>query len=348
MNKYILLLLIGFSSFANSSLEKDSLEFYHHNWEVTCDNTNTCRFAGYPEEDLAIYNSDDYHNASIYFERKAGENTDFTSGMIILEHYEQDKPVKFEYAELFLNGKSLGKLKINDDSPAVLTDQQVKKLVDSAKKNNKIELKTDNFSWIISDRGLAAVLLKAHEYQTLKTYTAPQKVTYQKVPNFKKLELMDNQKEAILTDLKAYFSKQDEDNLFCGSFSDIRNNVDNEVRDTITAYQLTENEILIESLCTLAAYNYSSVFFLTDKHFKIQRLLSADMQELEFDKEKQKLSLSASYKSRGIGDCWSSYGTVWNGKDFVQIANSHSGMCRGFAGGAWTFPRFVTEVVDKN
>ncbi len=55
-------------------------------------------------------------------------------------------------------------------------------------------------------------------------------------------------------------------------------------------------------------------------------------------------TLGATHKARGIGDCWGSEKWAWNGTGFVQTSASSTGMCKGFAGGAWEWPTLVTEI----
>ncbi len=53
-------------------------------------------------------------------------------------------------------------------------------------------------------------------------------------------------------------------------------------------------------------------------------------------------------KARGIGDCWGSEQWAWEGSGFEHIAASYTGLCKGFAGGAWELPTLVTELVHPS
>ena len=56
----------------------------------------------------------------------------------------------------------------------------------------------------------------------------------------------------------------------------------------------------------------------------------------------------AIHKDRGIGDCWSRKTWVWNGKTFALTEDSTTGMCRGFAGGAWNLPTYTSKVIKSD
>lgn len=48
-------------------------------------------------------------------------------------------------------------------------------------------------------------------------------------------------------------------------------------------------------------------------------------------------------KGRGIGDCWWVRQWQFDGRGFVRTSEAGDSMCRGFAGGAWQLPTYVTR-----
>ncbi len=63
--------------------------------------------------------------------------------------------------------------------------------------------------------------------------------------------------------------------------------------------------------------------------------------------KKHILTVIGSFKSRGIGDCWHGKEAVWNGKIFIRTSEWTTGSCKGFTGGAWQLPIFVSEINVK-
>ena len=71
-------------------------------------------------------------------------------------------------------------------------------------------------------------------------------------------------------------------------------------------------------------------------------------QEKALELDATLVGLSASHKSRGLGDCWGHQSWVWDGRQFVHTASSSHGLCRGFPGGAWDMPTRVVEVLKDH
>ena len=134
----------------------DGWGFVAEDWQVVCDNTLTCRAAGYTKEEYLD------HPASILLvaePKKALPKAYVT----VLTSDEKSASVSGDNpstVELWLNDKSYGA--IRDDE---LNAEQTKQIILHARINTKIELRGGNASWIISDKGMSAVLLKLDEVQ---------------------------------------------------------------------------------------------------------------------------------------------------------------------------------------
>ena len=131
----------------------------YQDWDLVCDNTGTCRMAGYQEK------GDD--PVSILFTRAAGENAAVEGRFTILPFGEADRDVQVgQDIEIWLNGKSLGKVKhISDDEPDKLTEEQTKALLSGLKKESEIRLTYGKTTLKVSDKGAAAAMLKMDEFQ---------------------------------------------------------------------------------------------------------------------------------------------------------------------------------------
>ena len=344
MKKVLLLTLLPVAAMATSI---QGIGENYQDWDLVCDNTGTCRMAGYQDE-----SSDP---VSILFTRAAGENAAVEGKFTILPFGEADRDVQVgQDIEIWLNGKSLGTVKhISDDAPDKLTEEQTKALLSGLKKESEIRLTYGKTTLKVSDKSAAAAMLKMDEFQqrlntpsalirqgqekhaVLAPQAAP-KVEAVSVNNRKTIELKRGEKQfnhvlALLR--KAHDGCVDEDL---------------ESQD-ITIYPLTQNKVLAEALCFKGAYqstNYYAV--LDDKLSKVEQVLAEQYNEVGYDKKQGYAFVRGSYKGRALGDCWAGQEAVWNGKTFIRTEEHTSGSCKGFAGGAWGgLPIFVSEINVK-
>ena len=343
MKKVLLLTLLPVAAMATSI---KAIGENYQDWDLVCDNTGTCRMAGYQDE-----SSDP---VSILFTRAAGENAAVEGKFTILPFGEADRDVQVgQDIEIWLNGKSLGKVKhISDDAPDKLTEEQTKALLSGLKKESEIRLTYGKTTLKVSDKGAAAAMLKMDEFQqrlntpsalirqgqekhaVLAPQAAP-KIEAVSVNNHKTIELKRGEKQfkhvlALLR--KAYDGCVDEDL---------------ESQD-ITLYPLTQNKVLAEALCARAAYQYTNYYaVLDDKLSKVEQVLADQYNEAGYDEKQGYAFVRGIYKGRVIGDCWNSEDAVWNGKIFIRTSEWTTGSCKGFTGGAWQLPIFVSDIIVK-
>ena len=344
MKKVLLLTLLPVAAMATSI--KGIGENYQ-DWDLVCDNTGTCRMAGYQEGDGSE------HPVSILFTRAAGENA-VVEGKLAILPLGDDRDIQVgQDIEIWLNGKSLGKVKhISDDAPDKLTEEQTKALLSGLKKESEIRLTYGKTTLKVSDKGAAAAMLKMDEFQQrLNTPSAlirqgqekhavlapkvEPKIDAVSVKNRKTIELKlgEKQYDNVLALLrKAHDGCVDEDL---------------ESQD-ITLYPLTQNKVLAEALCVRGAYqstNYYAV--LDDKLSKVEQVLAEQYNEAGYDEKQGYAFVRGSYKGHAFGDCWNGQDAVWNGKIFIRTSEWTTGSCKGLPGGTWQLPIFVSNVIVK-
>ena len=344
MKKVLLLTLLPVAAMATSI--KGIGENYQ-DWDLVCDNTGTCRMAGYQEGDGSE------HPVSILFTRAAGENA-VVEGKLTILPLGDDRDIQVgQDIEIWLNGKSLGKVKhISDDVPDKLTEEQTKALLSGLKKESEIRLTYGKTTLKVSDKGAAAAMLKMDEFQQrLNTPSAlirkgqekhavlaPQpapKIEVVSVNNRKTTELKRGEKQYdnVLALLRKANSCDDEDIT----------------SQDITLYPLTQNKVLAEALCVRGAYqstNYYAV--LDDKLSKVEQVLEDQYNFAYYDEKLNALIVEGSYKSSGLAESWYGYEAAWNGKTFITTAEHTSGSSKGFIGGAWGgLPTFVSQITVK-
>jgi Protein of unknown function (DUF1176) len=324
--------------------------FQHEDWELVCDNTRTCRVAGYQRDDSEM-------PVSVLLTRKAGPATAVV-GRVRLGDGWQDSmldglPAKFP-ATLWIDGTSYGAHTVEQTTLEVdLTAAQVAALLKALARDSRIEFRAGKTVWALSDSGAAAVLLKMDEFQG-RIGTVGAAFRKGKQPETKVLPPLPAPvvKAAPLAPAKvgdARFIAQHGDALRKAlrsvtdedSCSDLHRTGEDtgDEAPTLDVVRLTKTKLLVSTRCWLAAYNAGSGYWIINDTAPYRpELVTADA--TDFDKG----TLGSSQKARGIGDCWGSEQWTWNGTAFVQTSASSTGMCKGFAGGAWELPTLVTDI----
>ncbi|WP_372815503.1 DUF1176 domain-containing protein [Psychrobacter sp.] len=358
-----LLPLTSISAHAAYGTPFEGWGFVQDDWQVVCDNTLTCRAAGYADESmfdtpasilLTVIPKKALPIAQIQFLSETSDKT-------------------YHSVELWLNGKNQGMLQPDADGSAYdLTTKQTQQLLSHSRQNTKIEIRVGSERWTISDKGMSAVLLKLDEVQgrvgtpialVSKNHASKQTPKSAKAkPVIKKAYAYADNKQLDSSKL-AYFQANinkwidiDAKELI-GSEDDMGDceliNPKTEVYQRMQEYgadrldwtftPVDATHTLASHLCWQGAYNESSGYWLInhDKPSKPKLITTTGNDYSDGE-------IWATHKDRGLGDCWNRLVWVWNGQTFAKSEDSSSGMCRGFAGGAWDLPTYVSEVVKND
>jgi len=342
MKKVLLLTLLPVAAMATSIKGIGN----YQDWDLVCDNTGTCRMAGYQDE-----SSDP---VSILFTRAAGENAAVEGKLTIVPFGEADRDVQVgQDIEIWLNGKSLGTVKhISDDAPDKLTEEQTKALLSGLKKESEIRLTYGKTTLKVSDKGAAAAMLKMDEFQQrLNTPSALIRQGQEKhavlAPKVEPQIDAVSVKNRKTTELKLGEKQYDNVLALLRKAHDGCVDEDLESQD-ITIYPLTHNKVLAEALCFKGAYqstNYYAV--LDDKLSKVEQVLAEQYNEAGYDEKQGYAFVRGSYKGHAFGDCWNGQDAVWNGKIFIRTSHWMTGACKGLPGGTWQLPIFVSNIIVK-
>ena len=343
MKKVLLLTLLPVAAMATSI---KAIGENYQDWDLVCDNTGTCRMAGYQDE-----SSDP---VSILFTRAAGQNAAVEGKFTILPFGEADRDVQVgQDIEIWLNGKSLGTVKhISDDAPDKLTEEQTKALLSGLKKESEIRLTYGKTTLKVSDKGAAAAMLKMDEFQQrLNTPSALIRQGQEKhavlAPKVEPKIDAVSVKNRKTTELKLGEKQYDNVLALLRKAHDGCVDEDLESQD-ITIYPLTHNKVLAEALCFEGAYqgtNYYAV--LDDKLSKVEQVLAEQYNEAGYDEKQGYAFVRGSYQGRALGDCLAGQDAVWNGKIFIRTSEWTTGSCKGLPGGTWQLPIFVSHVIVK-
>ncbi|MEW6022261.1 MAG: DUF1176 domain-containing protein [Pseudomonadota bacterium] len=348
------LLSLGLSLLANprpaGAADLPKLQFSHGDWEIACDNTRTCRAAGYyigrSGEDEG---GPDPLAVSVLLTRKAGPNApvqgEVQFGTYLDEETAKSLP-KTLAPTMKINGKSLGKIAVPESDWTVdLTPSQTQALLAALTRVSEIAWSDGPHTWRLSGAGAAAVLLKMDEFQgrigtpgaVMRKGAKPESSVLPalatpvvKVPALddKAIDLPKNRLAALRTALQV-----NEDTC--------TESVDSDGTPApITVSSLSGGKLLASMLCWRAAYNEGDAYWVVNASppYAPQLVTTSGSGY-------QQGTISASHKGRGLGDCWSFEAWTWDGRRFVQTSEGDTGDCRLVApGGAWQLPVLVTDV----
>ncbi|HIE0128332.1 DUF1176 domain-containing protein [Stenotrophomonas maltophilia] len=335
-------LLLPLASHAGSPPVTPGIEFVHHDWFLACDNTGTCRAAGYGPE-----NADSL--LGLMLERAAGAGTAVKARLRVGEDGESATP---EGAmRLLVNGRDLGPVQdTGADEAVTLRHAQVEALLAALPGQARIEvIDSSGTHWPISDRGAAAVLLKMDEAQgrvgTPGALVRRGTRAEARVPAARARPVIVS---ATLTAPRAGDGA-------LGSSEALRDALiatlgDNDHCPRLIEYKgppemvierLDDSHVLVQALCQMGAYNYSNGFWIA----RDQPPFAPQTITLEAEGfSRAERTLYARYKGRGIGDCVSGSDWVWDGRMFQPSSAFSTGLCRGMPGGHWMLPTLVSEV----
>ncbi len=344
------LTITSFSSMSHAHAA--AVEFTNQDWQVACDNTRTCRLAGYQAENNSQL------PVSVLLVRRAGANATVDGQVKFGGAKESAAKALMQLGNrhrisLVIDGKDLGETKPFSAAAgnAELTSSQVTALLDALTKSSKIELVLRNSRWQLSDKGASAVMLKADEAQgRLGTSSAFIHSDDAKKPNSSvlppkpapSLRFVAPNPAAISSSNKKFVMKSSQlSAMMKTTMRDADSDCPNLFDETSwRVSRLNNTQLLAQHECWVGAYNAGiGVWVINDNKPYKPTLVTTNA--TDYDKGK----ITSVQKGRGIGDCLSKADWMWTGKAFEKSHESTTGLCRMVeAGGAWQMPTYVTEV----
>lgn len=319
-----------------------SVEFSHGEWQLVCDNTRTCRAAGYSQDGSE-------HSASVLITRQAGAGQGVT---VQVQVAEPEDSAPSGALHLQLGGVDKGALETTNNQTGIytLSNAQADALLHTVTRVGPITL-VDGIGqqWQVPDNGANAVLLKMDDAQgrvgtpgallrkgskrdanVLPALPAPvirKAVVAPTTDADRALSQSPALQAAVLAALKPLAEE-------CW-----RNDDDQLTADGIQVNRLSGDTLLVSAPCWMAAYNSADVYWTTPATAPYRLTVVTTQANHYADGE-----LIASHKGRGVGDCWSQDRWLWDGKHFVPSSSFDTGQCRGQPGGFWELPSLVTEM----
>jgi len=328
----------------------EPVSFVLRDWELACDNTRTCRAAGYQPGDGGM-------PVSVLLTREAGPGAPVSAEVSFGDDW--DESVFERMPQIFrvvfvIDGRRHGEIAIDRKTLAAsLTPAQTTALLKALKRDSVIEFHNTDLVWTLSDAGASAVLLKMDEAQgridTPGALRKPGKRSETLVPPPLPMPIVRAvEPHPALPADKRFLAKHG-----TALRAELRRNVneedcidlhgnergEDETPQPLEIVRLTKTQLLVSTRCWMGAYNMGNGYWVINDKPPFRPLLVTQMAN-EFENG----TLTGSHKGRGLGDCWNHQEWVWDGARFVHTASASTGMCRGFPGGAWRLPTLVTDV----
>lgn len=353
-NKMIspVLLALSIAAISPTTSAATPIDFSYQDWQVVCDNTRTCRLAGYQAE-----NNSDFP-VSVLLTRRAGLNVNVT-GKVKLGGAKEGAAKSLmklgnrHRISLFINDKDLGETRpySTTSGDAALTASQVSALLDALTKSSKIELVVRNSRWQLSDKGATAVMIKADEAQgrvgTSSAFINPtdsNKANSNSILAHKtapKLSLIRPNANSNTGNKRFSIKSSELVTLVQSTLKDASNECPNLTdQSPWRVSRLNSTQLLAQHSCWTGAYNTGDgMWLINDRKPYDPELITTSATDYNSGK------ISSVQKGRGIGDCLAQIDWIWTGKRFAKSSESTTGLCRMIeAGGAWQLPTYVTEV----
>ncbi len=329
------------------------LVFSYKDWHLACDNTRTCRAAGYSVQD------GESPVASVLLTRAAGPGQAVTAQLKILpEPPGQERTTPLVLA-MHTGAGAHGSVAVDAAAwTGTLSPSQVQALLAALPGDAAPTWTGAGKDWQVSTAGANAVLLKMDEFQgrtgtpgalhskgtkpesSVKPALAPPLVVIPVLPR----EAHERQLPVAMTKALLPQLLKDVGEDGCDMLEHPQSDDDDEAEDDrpalprLGAVPLSNGKLLLSTLCYRAAYNAAAAYWVIDER-------PPHRPELVTTQGNAYASgmLSMIHKGRGLGDCWEEQRWAWDGRQFATTLIADGGPCRLIPGG-WDLPTYVATV----
>jgi len=335
---------------ADSSL---GASFFEHDWLLACDNTRTCRAAGFTAEAPLAF--------SLLFERAGGADTPVTAMLGYVDGAEYadadagaqaSAPRPSGALQLHVDGRSLGTVvPTRPEAPATLTRTQVDALLVALRRGAPIAIvDASGDAWPISHRGATATLLKMDAMQDrldtpgalIQRGTRPESSVAPALPRpVLKVppRLAESRpQDALLAERKdlmdALLAGRDPQAV-CAWNDDPIESMELEV------HRLDAVHLLASLACGVPGRSVSGPSWVIRAQPPFEPALVTTAHVFLRPPE---AVLYQERDERTLGRCGSGRYWVWDGARFVVSREYVTGLCRAMPGGFWHLPTFETEL----
>ncbi|MCZ2496112.1 DUF1176 domain-containing protein [Xylophilus sp. Kf1] len=319
------------SAFNASAAQGAPPSLSYKDWEVACDNTRTCRAAGYQSE---AGNSDP---VSILLTRSAGPATAVQIDLQVGGEKDVRGPLSLKAGTAEIRNLGTGVARLSDAQARSLLPQLMRA-------EQAVVTSGGGDRWVLSLMGLNAVLLKMDDAQgrvdtpgaLVKRGGKPEASVLPPLP----APLVKAVRPVVSRPGDAALAARIFPTLDLREAKESCNQAQPIDAKAVTVDRLTDAKVLLSLECGVGAYNDQSFLWIADDKppYSVQRL------DATGDLDGKDGSVTSIQKGRGIGDCVWLEEAHFDGRGFVRTREAGDTLCRGFAGGAWNLPRYVSRV----
>ena len=310
--------------------------FESRDWQVVCDNTRTCRAAGY-----SVEGSD--NPVSVLFARASGP------GMPVFAELQLGTldvhGVHPASVGLVIGGKAAGAIRVDRNNHAELAPPVAAALLKALLAGNGVSFAAGRATWRLSGDGAVDVLQQIDDVQgragsasaiVRKGRSSDSDVASpMAVPRFEAASIPATPQagdDALVVRVLAAIQSNGDCPLLDDGPSQSRARL----------WHLDANRLLVTQPCHASPYNAGNGFWIANLRPPYD---AKPMTYSGFDYDGSG-SVTAREASGPAGDCGTAQAWTWNGFRFEQTSAAVGGLCRGVkAGGAWELPSLVTDVI---
>lgn len=331
MKRFSLFLAIAISALVSTqSIAKSSQEnvfFSHGDWELGCDNTLSCRAAGYTENAMNNENV-----AMVMLGRQAGPATKVENWVLLTNNDPSTKSKQKSAPEIIINKTSLGPLEKGEDVSWKMNESQYGAFMAALSNKGKITFRDSVDTYTFSSAGSNAVLLKMDEFQgrvgtqgaiLSKGDRDESKVPLpQAIPVLKKSPVLDTEGQKLSADQLNTFKKQLLPSIVKGKGSDCSEDI---AQAEWFAARLDTDRTLIYAACWKGAYNAGNLWYIVSPDSKKIIQWVDNSNDTYHDGMIEGFFLG---NSAGVSETKSQF--LWDGSQFVDAYEDYRGHCAGY------------------
>ncbi|MFL6698309.1 MAG: DUF1176 domain-containing protein [Vitreoscilla sp.] len=308
-------------------------------WQAVCDNTRSCRAAGYSAQgsDMPV---------SVLLARASGP------GMPVVGELQlgtmDAHAVRPQSVVLAIAGRPAGTIRVDRDNHAVLAPPVVAALLKAVVGGAEVSFSAGKSTWRLSASGAAEALQQIDDVQGRAG--RPSALVRKGSGNDADVASPMSAPRMDAPRLHAA-SQPGDDALAVRVLATIRSNADCPLLDDGGAqakarlWHLDANRLLVTQPCHAAANNAGNGYWIANLRppYDAKPMTYSG---LDYDGSG---SINAQQLTGAAGDCGTVEAWTWNGYRFEATFAATGGLCRGVkAGGAWQLPSLVTDVIPGN
>ncbi len=312
------------------SIAKDKnqgIDFSFDDWEMVCDNTLTCRAAGYTKNEMI-----DGDSAMVMLIRKGGPDTKIANFVLLTNNDPQADTDRNPTPEIVINNTSYGPLSKGEGVSWEMTETQVGAFLDALSNKGIITFRNKFGRYSFSSKGSNAVLLKMDAFQGRvgtkgaiidKGNKDDSEVPLPKsVPIVKKSTVIDVNGKRIAPDKLRLFKKYLLPTILNQQGGDCTEELDHE---NWFEARLNNKNTLIYTSCVTGEYNQVNSWYVVTSDFKkIIQQVGGENDEYHDG------VIQGEFLGNSVGSSETTSKFIWDGSRFIDAYEDYRGQCSGY------------------